>query len=218
MITIYRHAIRFMGQSFWGLMLIAALLHGLALLGAVAGAGRGLLGAQLLLAHYMMRYFLFDAVGRPPPKGRVHIGLFLVLSGLMMATLYLLAQFLIVGAARNLWENGGLVIAYGTLGGTWLMAGVFGTLLPWSIARDDGYRLRAALTGAPLCLMWLILGPGLVWGLLPVIADEIWPMVRNHTALSHAFALAERFLSFFPLALAAATLCVAYRRALARAG
>ena len=41
MITIYRHAIRFMGQSIWGLMLIAALVHGLTLLGAGALARAG---------------------------------------------------------------------------------------------------------------------------------------------------------------------------------
>ncbi len=218
MFQIYRDSFRLFVATLPFLLGLGALIEVLNRVADTASAASSMV-AQILLAYYIHRHFLFgealtfrrpnQAEGAPPFR----IGWFLLISiGILILVLVLSLVLLIYLANAH-----SFLILLLFIGPYLLVLGLFGTALPAAVARDGTYRLSQGLKVALPTMVQLVLGPGLV-GLAIFLVT--FAVIQGLSALGFAedslaqlaFYVVARTLGFFVTILAVAVLCDMYRK------
>jgi uncharacterized integral membrane protein len=212
MLAIYNDAFVFVRRSLLMLIGVAVFFEGINVLfgdqpGAqVAGWG--------ILIYYFHRYFLFaEPFGfNSRATSMRRFGLFFLYYG--AAILLLFAAMITAAVSFRSLPLGFAVV----IGLSWLLAGVLGTLLPWSVDGDPRYSLRRGLRTAPRTLWHLILGPGVFtlisfWG-----AVLIESTTGSSGPAGFAVASLAQFLGVVNTILVTAILCRSYKDTLAQVG
>ncbi len=229
MIRIYTASFRLFYRMLPLLVFLAVFLEGITLWSTGASGSIGRMVALTFLAYMFHRYFLFDepltlrrqtgATDTPPfQAGRfMLIALALLLAPLALG-LWVMFAVLPPDAARE----GQVVTLLATMLPLYLLVlGIFGTLLPASVARNPRYTLRAGMRQALPTMGRLILGSGLVGVVNLVLILGLGLMASQSPALqgpvpTYLLGVLATTLGFLTSILGAATLCAAYDRVIAR--